>query len=120
MEANTGTNQGGSNPSGSSNTSGSSQSQGSSQRSGSQSQGSSNQSGSSMRSPTGAVHAAASAAHGMVDQAVAASTPAARWLEEREHYMNEQLKGTCEYVTAHPLKSLGAAFLAGYLLGKIM
>jgi ElaB/YqjD/DUF883 family membrane-anchored ribosome-binding protein len=75
--------------------------------------------GSSSFSPTGAVDKAASAAHSMVDRAAAATTPAARWIEETEHYLHDQFKGTCEYVTAHPLRSLAIAFVAGYLLGKV-
>jgi hypothetical protein len=74
---------------------------------------------SSSFSPTGAVDAAATAAHGMVDRAVAATTPAARWLEETEHYFHNQFRGTCDYVAAHPVRSLAIAFLAGYLIGKI-
>ena len=62
-------------------------------------------------------------AHGAVDKAVGATTPAARWIEEREIYAKEKeealVKATSEWVLAHPVKSLGIAFVAGLVVGRI-
>lgn len=62
-------------------------------------------------------------AHGAVDKAVGATTPAARWLEEREIYAKEKeealVKATSDWVLAHPVKSLGIAFVTGLLIGRI-
>jgi ElaB/YqjD/DUF883 family membrane-anchored ribosome-binding protein len=103
---------------------------------------------SSSRGPTGALDAASSAAHNLVDKvgrpadaamekvkgatdtirqaghsavdkAVNAAAPAAQWLENKSAYVQDQLKTTTDYVTAHPYKSLGIAFLAGLVIGRI-
>ena len=61
--------------------------------------------------------------HGAVDKAVGATTPAARWIEEREIYAKEKeealVQATSDWVLAHPVKSLGIAFVTGLLIGRI-
>jgi ElaB/YqjD/DUF883 family membrane-anchored ribosome-binding protein len=76
-------------------------------------------SSSSSASPSRVIDSAASAAHGLVDKAVDATLPAARWLGDKESYMQDQMKATCDYVAAHPFKALGIAFVAGLLIGRI-
>lgn len=49
-----------------------------------------------------------------------AAAPAAKWLEEQGETLSTRgeklMDGTCKYVSAHPLQSLGLALLAGYLI----
>jgi len=77
------------------------------------------ESNSSTPIPSRVIDSAASAAHGLVDKAVDATMPAARWLGEKESYVQDQLKATCDYVAAHPFKALGIAFVAGLLIGRL-
>jgi len=76
-------------------------------------------SSSSSSSPSRVIDSAASAAHGLVDKAVDATLPAARWLGDKESYVQGQIKATTDYVSAHPFKALGMAFVAGLLIGRI-
>jgi ElaB/YqjD/DUF883 family membrane-anchored ribosome-binding protein len=50
---------------------------------------------------------------------VNAAAPAAQWLEQKQAYVQDQLKSTSDYVVANPLKAIGIAFLAGVLFGRI-
>jgi ElaB/YqjD/DUF883 family membrane-anchored ribosome-binding protein len=59
------------------------------------------------------------AGHSAVDKAVNAAAPAAQWLEQKQAYVQDQLKSTSDYVVANPLKAIGIAFLAGVLFGRI-
>jgi ElaB/YqjD/DUF883 family membrane-anchored ribosome-binding protein len=59
------------------------------------------------------------AGHTAVDKAVNAAAPAAQWLEQKQAYVQDQLKSTSDYVVANPLKAIGIAFLAGVLFGRI-
>ena len=68
----------------------------------------------------GAVNKAKQAAHGAVDKAVTATKPVARWVEQKEQYAEDQLKGTKEYVAANPIKALAIAFVAGAIFGRIV
>ena len=68
----------------------------------------------------GALDKAKQAAHGAVDKAVTATKPMARWVEKKEQYAEEQLKGTKEYVAANPIKALAIAFVAGAIFGRIV
>lgn len=68
----------------------------------------------------GALDKAKQAAHGAVDKAVTATKPVARWVEQKEQYAEEQLKGTTEYVAANPIRALAIAFVAGVIFGRIV
>jgi ElaB/YqjD/DUF883 family membrane-anchored ribosome-binding protein len=59
------------------------------------------------------------AGHTAVDKAVNAAAPAAQWLEQKQAYVQDQLKSTSDYVVANPLKAIGIAFLVGVLFGRI-
>jgi ElaB/YqjD/DUF883 family membrane-anchored ribosome-binding protein len=59
------------------------------------------------------------AGHTAVDKAVNAAAPAAQWIEQKQAYVQDQLKSTSDYVVANPLKAIGIAFLAGVLFGRI-
>ncbi len=69
--------------------------------------------------PSRVLDSAASAAHGLVDKAVSSTAPAARWLEDKQSYVQDELKATCDYVAANPLKSLVMAFVVGIVVGRI-
>ena len=62
-------------------------------------------------------------AHGAVDQVAAAAAPAAQWLEERSETLTASgeklLDSTSKYVAAHPLRSLGLALAAGYVISRL-
>jgi ElaB/YqjD/DUF883 family membrane-anchored ribosome-binding protein len=64
------------------------------------------------------------AAHAAIDKVVEATAPAAAWLGEKELAVRnapQQLsQSTSEYLAAHPLKSLGIAFVIGVLVGRIV
>ncbi|HEV7804001.1 MAG TPA: hypothetical protein VGP15_23205 [Burkholderiales bacterium] len=76
-------------------------------------------SSSSSKSTSRVLDSAASAAHGLVDKAVNSTAPAARWLEDKQSYVQDELKATCDYVAANPLRSLAIAFVAGIVVGRI-
>jgi len=63
-------------------------------------------------------------AHRAVDTAAGAAAPAADWLAERGESLNTTQKklvaDTCKYVSANPLKSVGIAVVAGFLLSRII
>ena len=65
----------------------------------------------------------AAMAHQAVDKAAGAAVPTAEWLSEQGASLNatqqKLVADTCSYVSAHPLKSLGMAVLAGFLLSRI-
>ncbi len=71
-----------------------------------------------------AIDKAASMAHQAVDKAADAAAPAADWLVERSESLNATQKklaaDTCSYVSANPLKSLGMALVAGFVLSRIV
>ncbi|MDB5925269.1 MAG: hypothetical protein JWN13_4205 [Betaproteobacteria bacterium] len=102
----------------------------------------------SSRGPTGALNAASAAAHDLVDKvggpaekvasrvtattdtirqaghsavdkAVNAAAPAAQWLDQKQSYVQDQLKTTTDYVVGNPLKAIAIAFVAGVLVGRI-
>ena len=66
----------------------------------------------------------AAMAHQAVDKAAGAAGEKAEWLAERGTSLNAQkeklVSDTCSYVSAHPLKSVGMAVLAGFLLSRIL
>lgn len=71
-----------------------------------------------------AIERVAGMAHEAVDRAAGAAAPAARWLGERGESLNatqkKLLADTCSFVSANPLKSVGIAAVAGFLLSRIL
>ena len=71
----------------------------------------------------GMLNKATARAHGAVDQIADAAAPAAQWLEEQGESLtisgDKLVDGTCKYVAAHPLQSLGMALAAGYLISRL-
>lgn len=78
----------------------------------------------SARKAIPAIDRAAEYAHQTVDKAVTGATPAAEWLDEQATALNATQKklvgNTREYVAANPLKSLGLALAAGFLISRII
>lgn len=70
-----------------------------------------------------AIDRAASSVHDAVDGAVNAAGAAAQWLDEQSESVHARrrklLSASRKYVTAHPVKSVGIALVAGVLLAKI-
>ena len=62
-------------------------------------------------------------AHKAVDKAKDAAAPAAGWLVERAESLNATQKkltaDACSYVSANPLKAVGIAAVAGFLLSRL-
>lgn len=71
-----------------------------------------------------AIDRAAAMAHQAVDTAAGAAAPASDWLAEQGESLNATQKklvaDTCSYVSANPLKSVGIALVAGFLLSRII
>lgn len=71
-----------------------------------------------------AIDRVAAMAHSAVDTAAGAAAPTADWLAAQGESLNAVQKrvvsGTCEYVAANPLKSLGIAVATGFLLSRIV
>ena len=65
----------------------------------------------------------AAVAHQAVDKAAGAATPAVDWLAERGESLNATQKklaaDACSYVSANPLKAVGIAAVAGFLLSRL-
>ena len=63
-------------------------------------------------------------AHQAVDKAAAAAAPTAEWLSDKGESIKATQKklmsDTCSYVSANPLKSIGIALVAGFLLSRIV
>lgn len=63
-------------------------------------------------------------AHQAVDRVAGAAAPTADWLAEQGESLSAAQKklveDTCGYVSAHPLKSIGVALAAGFLLSRIV
>jgi ElaB/YqjD/DUF883 family membrane-anchored ribosome-binding protein len=70
-----------------------------------------------------AIERVATLAHAAVDKAAGVAAPTADWLREMGESMNatqkKLLTNTCSYVAANPLKSLGMAVAAGYLISRM-
>jgi ElaB/YqjD/DUF883 family membrane-anchored ribosome-binding protein len=66
---------------------------------------------------------AATRVQGAVDQLAGFAAPASQWLEEQGETLSTRgerlMDGTCKYVAAHPLQSLGLALAAGYLISRL-
>jgi ElaB/YqjD/DUF883 family membrane-anchored ribosome-binding protein len=71
-----------------------------------------------------AIERVAGMAHEAVDSAAGAAAPAARWLGEQGGSLNatqkKLLADTSSFVSAHPLKSVGIAALAGFLVSRML
>lgn len=71
-----------------------------------------------------AIDQMAAMAHHAVDRAAGAAAPTAEWLAEQGESLNAAQKSlvgdTCSYVSANPLKAVGIAVVAGFLLSRIL
>jgi ElaB/YqjD/DUF883 family membrane-anchored ribosome-binding protein len=71
-----------------------------------------------------AIDRVAAMAHQVVDKAAGAAAPTADWLAEQGESLNATQKklveDSCSYVSANPLKSIGVALAAGFLLSRIL
>jgi ElaB/YqjD/DUF883 family membrane-anchored ribosome-binding protein len=71
-----------------------------------------------------AVDRIAKAAHQAVDSAAGVAAPAADWIVEQGEHLNEAQKkmvdDLCKYVSANPMKSVGIAVAAGFLLSRMI
>lgn len=71
-----------------------------------------------------AIDHVAAMAHQAVDKAVGAAAPAADWLADQSESLNATQKklvaDTCSYISAHPLKSVGIAVVAGFLISRFI
>jgi ElaB/YqjD/DUF883 family membrane-anchored ribosome-binding protein len=71
-----------------------------------------------------AITQVAAMAHQAVDKVADVAAPAAGWLAEQGHNLDATQKklvtDTCNYVSANPLKSLGIAVAAGFILSRMM
>jgi len=70
-----------------------------------------------------AIDQVAGAVHKVVDKAADAAAPAADWLTHQGESLNAAQKklvsDTCSYVSAHPLKAVGFALLAGIVISRL-
>ena len=70
-----------------------------------------------------AIYRIAAKAHQAVDKVVDVATPTADWLAEQGEHLNSMQKklveDSCGFVSAHPLKAIGIALAAGFLIGRI-
>ena len=71
-----------------------------------------------------AIDRVAAMAHQAVDRAAGAAAPTVGWLTERGKSLNaaqeKLVAGASNYVSTNPLKALGIALAAGFLLSRIM
>ena len=71
-----------------------------------------------------AIDQVAAMAHQAVDKAAGAAAPTADWLAEQGDSLNATQKklvaDTCSYVSANPLKAIGIALVAGFLLSRLI
>lgn len=71
-----------------------------------------------------AIDQVAAMAHRAVDKAAGAAAPTVDWLTEQGASINASQKqlvaNTCGYVSANPLKAVGMAVVAGFVLGRLI
>jgi len=71
-----------------------------------------------------AIDRVAAMAHQAVDKAAGAAAPTADWLAEQGESLNTTQKklvaDTCDYISANPLKAIGIALVAGFLLSRLI
>ena len=77
-----------------------------------------------IRNAKPAIDRVAQAAHQAVDKAAGAAAPTAEWLgEQGENLKATQKKlidDTCKYVAENPLKAVGIALAAGFLISRLV
>ena len=63
-------------------------------------------------------------AHQAVDSAAGAAGPAVNWIAEQGESLNETQKKVvddmCKYISANPLKSVGIALAAGFIISRMV
>ena len=71
-----------------------------------------------------AIDRVAAMAHQAVDKAADAAAPTADWLAEQGESLNATQKkfvaDTCSYISAHPLKAVASAVVAGFLISRLI
>ena len=71
-----------------------------------------------------AIDQVAAMAHQVVDKAAGAAAPTVDWLTEQGESINASQKqlvaDTRDYVSANPLKAVGMAMVAGFVLGRLI
>jgi ElaB/YqjD/DUF883 family membrane-anchored ribosome-binding protein len=71
-----------------------------------------------------AIDRVAAMAHQAVDAAADAAAPTADWVSGQGERLNATQKklmaDTCGYISAHPLKAIGIAVAAGFLLSRLI
>jgi ElaB/YqjD/DUF883 family membrane-anchored ribosome-binding protein len=71
-----------------------------------------------------AIDRVAAAAHQAVDKAAGAAAPTVDWLagqgESLKVAQKKLVADTCNYISANPLKSVGIAVVAGFLLSRFI
>ncbi len=71
-----------------------------------------------------AIDRVAAMAHQAVDSAAGAAAPTADWLagkgDDLKAAQKQLMDDTCSYVSANPLKSVGMAVVAGFVLSRII
>jgi ElaB/YqjD/DUF883 family membrane-anchored ribosome-binding protein len=71
-----------------------------------------------------AIDRVAAMAHHAVDKAAGVAAPTADWLNDHGKSLKAgQLRlaeNTCGYIAEHPMKSIGAAVVAGFLLSRFL
>ena len=71
-----------------------------------------------------AIDQVAAMAHQAVDKAAGAAAPTVDWLTEQGESINASQKqlvaDTRSYVSANPLKAVGMAVVAGFVLGRLI
>lgn len=71
-----------------------------------------------------AIDQVAAAAHEVVDKAAASAAPAVDWIEEQAQSLNTTQKklvtDTSAYIAANPLRSVGIAVLAGFVISRVI
>lgn len=71
-----------------------------------------------------AIDKVAAMAHQAVDKAAGAAAPTADWLSAQGESLSATHKklvsDTCSYVSANPLKAVGIAVVAGFLLSRVI
>ena len=71
-----------------------------------------------------AIERVAAYAHQAVDKAADVATPAADWIgaqgKDLKATQQKLMDDTCAYVKANPLKSVGIALVAGFLLSRVL
>lgn len=71
-----------------------------------------------------AIDRVAAMAHQAVDKAAGAAAPTADWLAAQGESLNDTQKklvaDTCSYISAHPLKAVAIAVVAGFVISRLI